>query len=281
MGSSWTQREARRKGGGGGSTSSGGNNSGSGGGFGKSKASKYSSGVQSRGSGGVGDDDAVVEAATGSSSSSAVLDKWGLPPPTLEDIFPPLEEGTKLIPAQNEKEYSLKEIQQATQSFIPLALDVCFDVDGAEKKKMAVQPREASSTNVPPMKLRLLHVSPPVLTIDHFFTPQECASIKRVATESSSDKNSASAGGGGGPVQVHSKTFAGALSTRTSTSWFCYYRDVPTLLAKACRVLGLRLEAMEEPQIVRYGPGQEFSFHYDEIPASQLANGGQRLATLL
>ena len=38
---------------------------------------------------------------------------------------------------------------------------------------------------------------------------------------------------------------------------------------------------MEEPQIVRYEPGQEFSYHYDEVPPPQLDNGGQRLATLL
>jgi prolyl 4-hydroxylase len=38
---------------------------------------------------------------------------------------------------------------------------------------------------------------------------------------------------------------------------------------------------MEEPQIVRYKGGEEFSWHYDEVPPPQLPNGGQRLATLL
>jgi len=38
---------------------------------------------------------------------------------------------------------------------------------------------------------------------------------------------------------------------------------------------------MEEPQIVRYRNGEEFTWHYDEIPSAQLSNGGQRLATLL
>lgn len=45
--------------------------------------------------------------------------------------------------------------------------------------------------------------------------------------------------------------------------------------------LGLPLEHMEEPQLVRYQAGQEFSWHYDQVPPPQLANGGQRLATLL
>ncbi|KAL3925854.1 MAG: hypothetical protein SGARI_005771 [Bacillariaceae sp.] len=40
-------------------------------------------------------------------------------------------------------------------------------------------------------------------------------------------------------------------------------------------------EQMEEPQIVRYERGQEFSWHYDEVPPPQLNNGGQRLATML
>mmetsp|Transcript_20657 Transcript_20657/g.29154 ORF Transcript_20657/g.29154 Transcript_20657/m.29154 type:complete len:140 (+) Transcript_20657:1-420(+) len=38
---------------------------------------------------------------------------------------------------------------------------------------------------------------------------------------------------------------------------------------------------MEEPQIVRYRTGEQFSWHYDEIPPPQLVNGGQRVGTLL
>jgi len=56
---------------------------------------------------------------------------------------------------------------------------------------------------------------------------------------------------------------------------------MPTLLAKANGRLGIPLEQMEEPQIVRYRTGEEFSWHYDEVPAAQLDNGGQRIATLL
>jgi prolyl 4-hydroxylase len=52
-------------------------------------------------------------------------------------------------------------------------------------------------------------------------------------------------------------------------------------LAKMNQMLGIPLEQMEEPQIVRYKTGEEFSWHYDEVPAAQVANGGQRLATLL
>ena len=34
-------------------------------------------------------------------------------------------------------------------------------------------------------------------------------------------------------------------------------------------------------QLVRYQPGQHFSWHYDAVPPTMLLNGGQRLATLL
>ena len=54
-----------------------------------------------------------------------------------------------------------------------------------------------------------------------------------------------------------------------------------TLLAKAQSLLNVDLKQIEEPQLVRYRTGEEFSWHYDEIPSTQLSNGGQRLATLL
>ena len=36
-----------------------------------------------------------------------------------------------------------------------------------------------------------------------------------------------------------------------------------------------------ESQIVRYGTGEEFSWHYDEVPNLSNANGYQRVGTLL
>jgi predicted 2-oxoglutarate/Fe(II)-dependent dioxygenase YbiX len=56
---------------------------------------------------------------------------------------------------------------------------------------------------------------------------------------------------------------------------------VPLLLAKVNQYLNIPLEVMEEPQIVRYQKGEEFSWHYDAVPTNALENGGQRLATLL
>jgi len=174
--------------------------------------------------------------------------------------------GTDLK-AISKDSYTLTEIQEFLQNYMPLNLDR-FDESGLEKK--------LPSDGGLPMKINLLHESPPVVVIDNFFTPQECQATERVAF--STDNNDPLSLR---PVQVDSKTFELSLSTRTSTSWFCYYHQVPHLLAKCQSMLGIALEQMEEPQIVRYQAGQEFSWHYDEVPPPQLSNGGQRLVTLL
>ena len=199
---------------------------------------------------------------------SIQLDKWGLPPPTENDIFPSLPLDTILIPASR-SDHSLADIQQAVDGYIPLSLDR-FDANGVEWNPLPDRL---------PMQLRLLHQSPPVLAIDNFLTPQECQDIVHVAwplKEPASNEQRRRR-----PVQVTSQTFDLAVSRRTSTSWFCYFSQVPTLLAKMQYMLGLPLPQLEEPQIVRYAAGQEFSWHLDEVPAPQLSNGGQRLATLL
>jgi prolyl 4-hydroxylase len=41
------------------------------------------------------------------------------------------------------------------------------------------------------------------------------------------------------------------------------------------------IECFEEPQIVRYEFGQQFSWHYDAIPKSLQNSSGNRIATLL
>jgi prolyl 4-hydroxylase len=194
--------------------------------------------------------------STEAKDSGPQLDKWGLPVATVDDLFPPMPPGTELIPIDTSKKYSLTDIQSRLKEYIDLGLDRYFDDGGTEK----------DSKGREPMQLRLLHQSPPVLAIDNFLTQEECANIKDTVD---------------GAYQVNSATFPGALSTRTSTSWFCNYSEVPMLLAKANHLLNIPLQTMEEPQIVRYRKGQQFSWHYDEVPAPQLTNGGQRLATIL
>ena len=205
-----------------------------------------------------------------------VLDKWGLPPPTEEDIFPLLPPETELIAAQKEN-YSLEEILKALESRMKLpGLAKQFDNQGVEK---------APPAGATPVRVKLVHESPPVLVFDNFLTPEECWSVQRVAMpEDTPNVNTAAAPPTTTdlPVQVNSATFSTlAQSKRTSTSWFCPYVAVPTVLAKAKHLLGVDISCMEEPQIVRYRTGQEFSWHYDEVPTPQLVNGGQRVGTFL
>jgi prolyl 4-hydroxylase len=203
-------------------------------------------------------------------SAVVELDKWGLPPPTDEDIFPLPTDDVELIPI-SKGDYSLDEIRHALKDYVPLTLDR-FDEHGVEKQVSGIKVNNSHPRQL--MKLRLLYQSPPVLVIDNFLTEQECVEIEQVAMPTNSNLDLQA-------VQVDSKTFALSQSTRTSTSWFCYFSQVPLLLAKTAFVLGLPLEQLEEPQIVRYKTGQEFSWHYDQVPTPQLRNGGQRVATLL
>lgn len=196
------------------------------------------------------------------------LDKWGLPVPTQDDMFPLMPPGTELISAPtNPDKVSLQLIYDSLKNHMNLNLHR-FDAQGIEKDPLPG--RQA-------MKLRLLHTSPPVLAIEHFLSDLECQEIKDVTGSTLEGKNDSRE-----TVQVNSATLSTlATSVRTSTSWFCHYAQVPTLIAKARHVLGIPLQRMEEPQVVRYRPGEEFSWHYDEIPRSLLENGGQRVATLL
>jgi hypothetical protein len=206
-----------------------------------------------------------------STQQQPILDRFGLPIITAENIFPPLPPHTEIIgtdPAQNRS--LLHSIRNAMKSYIPINFDI-FDDYGMERKS---QP----SSSTPAWKLKLLHQSPPVLYVENFLTPHECQECISLMTKSDVTTTPNS------PTQVNSATFAStyAISKRTSTSWFCHYVSVPTFLAKAKRLLHLSsLDPMEEPQLVRYRTGEEFSWHYDEIPTSQLDNGGQRVATLL
>lgn len=216
------------------------------------------------------------------------LDKWGLPIPTIDTLFPPLPVGTELLPAVAPSSHtpSLSELRHALRKHLPLALhrfttDPSKNVDATSSSSStshSVVRETYPPSGRPPMELRLLHVSPPVLEISNFLTDAECNDLRTVAVEHDEGRAGSDLVG---PVRVESRTFPGALSKRTSTSWFCRYSDVPQLLARASQVLNVSLETIEEPQLVRYRSGQEFTWHYDEVPAPQLSNGGQRLATLL
>jgi prolyl 4-hydroxylase len=121
-----------------------------------------------------------------------------------------------------------------------------------------------------------LHVDPLVLAVDDFFTDDECD--RYVGMTLSQDETIMSS---------RSPTVgkdARSQAQRTSTTWYHRYELVAELLAKATRLLGLpTIARWEEPQIVRYRRGEQFTWHLDALgPAeSDRGRGGQRTATLL
>jgi len=121
--------------------------------------------------------------------------------------------------------------------------------------------------------LRVLHLDPPVLIADNFFSDAECDAYTELQNAKATDAHKLE----------QSATFSGATAqARTSTTWFVAYQRVGHLLAKASALLGVDdIARFEEPQLVRYAPGQYFNWHYDAVPPTLLTNGGQRLCTLL
>lgn len=203
------------------------------------------------------------------------LDRFGLPILTAENFFPKLPPETVLEYVIEGEETNLETIQKSMQGCIQLDYSL-FDNNGVEK---AID----SNSKSKPWKLKLLHKSPPVLSIENFFTDNECDEYIDLTKDPEKEQTSTSSSDKDSTLKINSATFSTlAYSKRTSTTWYCHYRQVATLLSKAKRLLNkLPLEQMEEAQIVRYRTGEEFSWHYDEIPTEQLWNGGQRIATLL
>ena len=116
--------------------------------------------------------------------------------------------------------------------------------------------------------ITVLNIDPPVLEINNFFTRSICDKYREIAESK-------------GLNIGKSQTFADAGSIRTSTTWYMKYEDVDELITTAHKLTGFDTNTYEEPQIVRYETGQQFSFHYDTIPKTLLDSSGQRLATLL
>lgn len=116
--------------------------------------------------------------------------------------------------------------------------------------------------------LQLINQNPLVFDINNFLSGSTCDMyIKRAITDG---------------TRIKSQTFSSATSQlRDSTTWYMKYSDVPELLNAAEALTMKPIECFEEPQIVKYEVGQQFSWHYDAIPASLNINGGQRIATLL
>ena len=170
-----------------------------------------------------------------SDNSNPKLDRFGLPVITEDDIFPPLSDDIIRVPVDASGEpYNRAKVDDAMKDHLGINLDL-FDEHG--------QSLHSSSTR---WKLKMLHKSPPVFRIDNFFTEEECNLYKSMV-ENDNNKEEQKV------MQITSPTFSShSISRRTSTTWFCRYDAVPTLLAKAQQLLSsVDICQFEEPQIVR------------------------------
>jgi prolyl 4-hydroxylase len=213
-------------------------------------------------------------------SPTIPLDKWGLPPPTLEDIFPLLSTDVERIPVDPTIQYFVNDTMNSLSNYYPNKINWKYVAMTGTSDHVNDDETVASSGHSK-MKLRLAYRSPPVFMIDNFLSEEECKEVIRIVTET---EHSSGNGENDTVIRVASKTISQqlALSKRTSTSWFCSYKLIPTVLAKVQHILGVDdLSRCEEPQIVRYDIGQEFTYHYDILPNEQTTNGGQRVATIL
>ncbi|KAL3823766.1 hypothetical protein ACHAXA_004859 [Cyclostephanos tholiformis] len=215
--------------------------------------------------------------SSSSSSPSLVLDRFGFPPPTEEEVFPPLSNDVVRVPVDG-REYDRAYVVSAISRHLGVNLDA-FDDSGRSVHVEGGGEEDDGRTTTARWSLRMIHVDPPIFLVEDFLTASECESLSSFVDDDDDDDKRVR--------RIPSPTFSSsssssvAVSRRTSTTWFCRYDAVPALLAKARRLLGVDLNRMEEPQVVRYRPGEEFTWHYDEVPRSGLSNGGQRLATLL
>ncbi|CAB9519099.1 Probable prolyl 4-hydroxylase [Seminavis robusta] len=132
-------------------------------------------------------------------------------------------------------------------------------------------------SQLPPFEqFHVLHVDPLVISVQDFFTSEECDAY--VDMPNLPDKEM---------FQTGSMTVgkdAKSKAQRTSTTWFNHYKNVPALMAKASRLLGLEgIDQWEEPQTVRYRRSEKFTWHLDALGPQELTSskGGQRIATVL
>lgn len=71
-------------------------------------------------------------------------------------------------------------------------------------------------------------------------------------------------------------------ATRNSTTWYLDNSRVAHLLSEISTLTGRSISTFEEPQVVRYLPGQRYAWHQDAIPQGRVnAHAGNRLATVI
>lgn len=187
----------------------------------------------------------------------------------------------KVIYGRNIRLYARKTIPTARLGFgsKPLA-----KIEGPSYPPAIVEPisyqtnssKIFNSNNFPTLNgnfngVRLVHQNPPIYEVDNFFEESLCDEYIQRAQAIGE--------------RYESQTFSsqyGSSSVRTSNTWYLYYKQVPEMLQRIRDLTNFPIDRFEEPQIVRYEMGQQFSWHYDALPAAiAKKSGGQRIATIL
>jgi len=227
------------------------------------------------------------------------LDRFGLPRhPTEESVFPPLSSDIVRVPIVDDGVFDRTRILEATYyRYLGVNLDAFDDTghstfhhhnnddDAATTTDDVGGDHEKSNDDDNIWSLRMRHVDPPIFTIDNFLSSNECDHLSSLINDDDDDDDDNN--NDKLVERMSSPTFsspATSISKRTSTTWFCRYTAVSAFLAKVRHLLppSVNINQMEEPQIVRYEVGQEFTFHYDTIPGNICnTNGGQRIATII
>ena len=136
-----------------------------------------------------------------------------------------------------------------------------------------LMPADALLTYSPALDLkykgiRVVHKDPYIFEIDGFFDDATCDRYISMAEEQ-------------GDAYASGKFSSTASSTRSSTTWYMPYPSVPEFLSKISDLLGKDINTFEEPQVVRYELGQQFTWHYDALPKSMVDDAGQRIGTII
>ena len=183
-------------------------------------------------------------------------------------------------------------LSPSTLSTPAISLDDLLPSDNT-RETSSTQESSTSSTfdlnNIKPFeKFRVLHTDPMVLTIDDFFTEEECDKYVQLSLDAEKSDEQSSLTNLQPMLLGKSQTVgkdSRSQAQRTSTTWFHYFEGVPELMAKASRLLGLEgINRWEEPQTVRYRRSEKFTWHLDALSPDEATNesgAGQRIATLL
>jgi len=127
------------------------------------------------------------------STSTPKLDRFGLPIPTEDSIFPPLTSDVLRIPATDHNDFNKENVAEAMQHHIGVNLDL-FDENGQSIHEEKSSDNGSSSR----WKLKLLHQDPPVLAVENFFSEADVEQYKAMIE---SNEGSNNGGENGGAVQ--------------------------------------------------------------------------------